>query len=359
MTTLSPPPTMSSLRYLRRGQREHAPARMRVAAMFSVVALLHILGFGLAALADLTAASAALPIGIAVTAYGLGLRHALDADHVAGIDNATRKFVGEGRRPVSVGLAFSLGHSTVVLAMAVLVALGAAFAADLLRDDNPIVSFLGVVGATIAAAFLLMIAGVNGSGLRRMLAARRQGRNEPPRDATRMMSERILSAPLSRVREPRHIYILGVLFGLGFDTASTIGMVALTVSVTLSGSATWLVLCLPVCFAAGMTLIDAAEGIVMMKLYSSGQFADRDRQLFNIVATALSVIAAAGIGTVIAVGTVHEVFSLSDPVTTWVAQVDLEHVGWVLAVGFVVLWFVAATILYARRRTPPLVRVSA
>lgn len=354
MTTQATRPTPTALRYLRSEHREIAPTPTRIAAIFGTVALLHLAGFGLVGLSHLTAAATVLPLGAALTAYGLGLRHALDADHIAGIDNATRKFVGEGRRPMSVGLAFSLGHSTVVFAMVVLVALGVGFATNLLTEDSTATSILGVVGASVAAAFLLAIAVVNGAALRRMITARRQGAtDDAPMSSSMTLSSRIMQAPLRRVQHPRHIYALGVAFGLGFDTASSIGMIALAATVALSGASTWLVLCLPLCFAAGMTLVDATDGIVMVKLYGSAQIADRDRQLFNIAATALSVAAAAGIGTVIAVSTLHEVFSLADPMTTWIAGLDLEHVGWILAGTFVTLWGCAAAALWARRDSSP------
>ena len=334
--------------------REHVPERLRIAATLAVVASVHVLGFGLLAWAQWTSAADAVSVSVALTAYALGLRHALDADHITGIDNATRKFVGEGRRPMSVGLAFSLGHSTVVFVVTVLVAAGVGTATRLLSDDEPATAVLATVGAVVAGGFLVLIAAVNAVAWVRLRALHRE--REPNAVAveqalSRTAAARVLQAPLRRVRHPRHIYVIGVLFGLGFDTAMTIGVVAVAVATTLTGASVWLVLALPLCFAAGMTLVDAIDGIAMTKLYSGEGLAPGTKIFFTLITTGVSVVAAAVLGTIILVSTAREVFALTDPWTGWIAALNLEYVGLALAATFAVLWMGAALITRQCYRT--------
>ncbi|CDZ87295.1 nickel transporter [Rhodococcus ruber] len=339
-----PQPGSPPRHYVRSDVRTHAPARVRVAATVAAVVLVHALGFGLLGLARLTAGDA-LTLGVALSAYGLGARHALDADHIAGIDNAIRKFVAEGRRPVGVGLAFSLGHSSVVLLATSAVVAGIGSTTGLLAGEGATATALGTFGAAVAGGFLLLVAGVNAVALRGTLAARRCGTDEVHSSA----AARVLSAPLRRVRHPRHVYVLGFLFGLGFDTASSVGLIALAVTASLSGAATWLVLCLPLCFAAGMTAVDGVNGIAMVRMYGSAQIPSRDRQMFNVVVTAVSVVAAGVLGAIITLSAVDELLPGYQPVASWAAGVDLAHAGWWLAAGFAAIWVAAAVTLWARR----------
>ncbi|WP_235367317.1 HoxN/HupN/NixA family nickel/cobalt transporter [Rhodococcus sp. Chr-9] len=334
-------------------ERERVPERLRIAATLAVVASVHVLGFGLLAWAQWTSAADAVGVGVALTAYALGLRHALDADHITGIDNATRKFVGEGRRPMSVGLAFSLGHSTVVFVVTALVAAGVGAATRLVSDDEPMTALLATVGAMVAGGFLVLIAAVNTVAWLRFWALYRE--RDPDATAvevalSRTAVARVLQAPLRRVRYPRHIYVLGVLFGLGFDTAMTIGVVAAAVATTLTGVSVWLVLALPLCFAAGMTLVDALDGIAMTKLYSGEGLAPGTKIFFTLITTGVSVVAAAVLGTIILVSTAHEALELTDPWTGWVADLDLDYIGIALAATFAVLWIGAVVLTRQRCR---------
>jgi high-affinity nickel-transport protein len=324
--------------------REQAAAPVRLIATISVVAALHVVGFGAMWLDDLSSSGQVVALGVVLTAYLAGLRHGADCDHLAGISNATRKFVGEGRRPVSVGLAFSLGHSTVVLLVALAVVVGVRAASPLLvEEDNATSAALGVVGGCVAGGFLLLIGLFNLVALRRVLSpSAESGHHHRPVT----LVARLMEAPLKRVRHPRHVFVIGFLFGLGFDTATFIGLLALTAASTASGAGTVAVLALPLCFAAGMTLGDTLSGIVMLRLYSNAAADGPGLRGFDVVVTAMSVASALGIGVIVSAATARDAFGLHDPFTAWCSRLNLEHAGFVLIGAFVVL----ALIMMTRRR---------
>lgn len=321
--------------------RESAPERVRLAATLGVIGFLHVLGIALLGLGAMGGSGMAVATGAAMTAYLAGLRHAADCDHITGIDNATRKFVGEGRRPTSVGLAFSLGHSTVVLLLALAIVLGSGLASGFVTDGAP--TTFATIGALVAGSFLMLIGSFNSVSLIDLVRSRDTSHSASPTLAGRLMAK-----PLARIRRPRDIYVLGFLFGLGFDTATLIGFLVLTAATATSGIGVAGVLALPVAFAAGMTLADTVNGLMMMRMYASATVSTQDRRRFNILVTSMSVASAFIVGAIVLAGAAHSAFHLSDPVTGAIASVDLEYAGFGLIGIFLLAWVVFAV----RRRVP-------
>ena len=326
---------------------EHRSERTRLMITLAVVIGLHIIGFGLVGLAAMSGFGHVLGAGVAVTAYLAGVRHFADADHLCAIDNATRKFVGEQQRPTSVGLAFSLGHSTVVLLMSIGVIVATRSAGALLAEGNPVVGTLGIVGGLVSGGFLVLIGACNLAGIRR--TRRRQGAGDSSAEPGTVMS-RLMAAPLRRVRRPRHMYLIGFAFGGGFDTATLIGLLVLTATTVASGAAAVYAVALPLCFAAGMTLGDSLNGYFMMRMYARA--ADDERApRFNHVVTTMSVVSALAVGTLILAATAREALGLSDVFTGHLAAIDLEYAGFGLMGVFAIAW--VAFLVHRRRHGDP------
>jgi high-affinity nickel-transport protein len=320
--------------------------RRRVAGLATAVVALHAIGFfvllALVVPQHLSlGAAGTFGAGLGVTAYTLGLRHAFDADHVGAIDNATRKLMADGQRPLGVGFFFSLGHSTVVFALAVLIALGVrGLGGELQSDGSWLHQATGVVGPLVSGSFLLLIGLVNLLILLSVVrVARRLHRGELDEQAL----ERQLDArggPLARVfgRATRavtrswHMYPLGLLFGLGFDTATEVALLVLAGGAALSGLPFYAILCLPVLFAAGMTLLDTLDGVFMRFAYGWSFAQPVRRVYYNLTVTGLSVAVALLIGTL-------ELLSVLGAPT-----LDLNLVGYAVVALFALTWAVALAI---------------
>jgi len=326
-------------------EREKLPLARRVGATFVAVALLHAVMAGLMVFSLMTDVHP-LAIGLVVTAYLAGVKHSYDWDHIAAIDNSSRKFASQGRAPVSVGFAFSLGHSSVVMVAGVLVVSGAGIMGAVLHQGSAPNVALALFGSSVSALFLLAIGLFNGSAFLKanelFRRIRRGGAVADDELAPTGMVARLLDRPLSRVKRPRDIYVLGFLFGLGFDTASTIAFLLLTASAALAGVSVAALLALPLAFTAAMTLCDTANGMAMMKMYRSAVMHPARRIGFNMVITGLSATSALFISALTIAAIVHEVLGLSDPVTTWLATVDLGHAGLLLVGLFLAVWGIAA-----------------
>ncbi|MGL6236819.1 MAG: HoxN/HupN/NixA family nickel/cobalt transporter [Segniliparus sp.] len=265
-----------------------------------------------------------LSLGVLLTALLLGVRHAFDADHIAAVDNVTRRLVKRGTAPKTVGLWFALGHSTVVFAMAALTAAGTKYAAPLLLDDSATRQALGLFGSLVSIGFLLVVGLLN---LRALVDAAR-GRERS--------SSGWLSSKAELVTRPWQMYVVGLLFGLGFDTASEIALLVLAGAAAASGAALWSALAIPLAFAAGMSFFDTLDGWLMGLAYRRAlQDAERERR-YNIAVTGLSVAVALGVGLVELAGVLvdHDV-------------VDLEYVGYAVVALFLGLW--AARLAFAAR----------
>lgn len=277
-------------------------------------------------------------VAVGVTAFTLGARHAFDADHIAAIDNTTRRLVAEGRPATSVGFWFSLGHSTVVLALAALVAAGLS---TLVRDATDAGStwsgFTTVWGPLVAGVFLLVIAGVNVASLR---ASGGQGPAGP--------ITAVLDRIGTRIRTPRQMYVVGLLFGLGFDTATEVSLLILAGSAGAAQLPWWAVMTLPVLFAAGMSTFDLLEGWVARHAY--GRAAEQPHRLrrYNVGVTVVSVVVAGVVGLVSLSRALSAWGGWPDPLA-WTSTLATDYWGWALATILLVavLWLAAAK---ARRR---------
>jgi nickel/cobalt transporter (NiCoT) family protein len=295
-------------------------------------------------------------LGTAFLAYTFGLRHAIDTDHIAAIDNVARKLLQQGKRPLSVGLFFSLGHSTVVVLGTVVVAAVAAAMQHRLASFKSIGS---IIGTSISAIFLLVIAVVNLVILIHVWEtfryARRGGHFEPEK-MDLLLSGRGILARLFRglfrvVSGSWHMYPLGFLFGLGFDTATEIGLLGLSATQVAQGMSLWSMLIFPALFTCGMALVDTADGILMVGAYGWA-FANPIRKLwYNLTITAVSVLVALFIGGVEALGLLANKLGLQG--RFWIAISNLSEslgaFGFIVIGAFVTCWTASALIYYWNR----------
>ncbi|MFF2963862.1 HoxN/HupN/NixA family nickel/cobalt transporter [Streptomyces sp. NPDC057963] len=325
---------------------------IRTAGLLAVIAALHVVAFGVLFLLVVPehyqVGSKAFGIGLGITAYTLGMRHAFDADHIAAIDNTTRKLMADGKRPVSVGFWFALGHSSVVIAMAALVAGGARLAGVLINEDSGAHQVLGVVGTTVSGSFLYLIAALNLvalAGILRVFRAMRAGRFDEAELEQHLDSRGFMNRILGRftrsVTRPGQMYPLGFLFGLGFDTATEVTLMVMAGSGAAAGLPWYAVLCLPLLFAAGMSLFDTLDGTFMNFAYQWA-FSNPVRKVFyNLAITGLSIAVAFLIGTIELVTVLHDKLDLRDSVTSWISGLDLGNVGYLIVGLFVLVWAVA------------------
>ena len=320
------------------------------------VLLLHLLGWGLlmgvVAPHGYHVGGKVLGVGLGLTAYTLGMRHAFDADHIAAIDNTTRKLMAEGKRPMSVGFWFSLGHSSVVFVMVLGVALGVRALSRGIGDNSSVLQqFTGVWGTLISGAFLLAIGLINLAALVGIVRVFREMRHGGYDEAElerqldkRGFLNRILGRVTRAVTKPWHMYPTGFLFGLGFDTVSEIGLLVIAGGAVAANLPWWAVLTLPVLFAAGMSLLDTLDGAFMTVAYGWA-FARPVRKIYyNITVTALSVAVALLIGGIELIGLVADKAGITSGPLAAIADVDLEYVGYGIVLLFVVTWALSITI---------------
>ena len=323
---------------------------MRLAGFGVVVALLHLVGWGL----FLYYSGHYRPlVGLGLAAYLFGLRHAFDADHIAAIDNTTRKLPDDGRRPVGVGFFFSLGHSSVVLALTA----GLALAARTVNSHIPAVqSYGGSVGAGVSGTFLWLIGIVNLIVLVdivRISRDMRGGHYDRERLENRLLERGMMSRFFGRffrlIDASWKMYPLGVLFGLGFDTATEIGLLALAAGVATHSVPFLAIVSLPILFAAGMSLMDTLDGAFMTQAYGWA-FSNPVRKVYyNITVTGLSVVVALVIGTVELMQVASTRLSLTGGVWDWLNALDFGTLGYVVAGLFVVMWAASVAIWKLRR----------
>lgn len=331
--------------------RETLSLRTRLLFTFGAVAVLHLAAVGLLLLGSagiLGSGTAAQPLalGLVVTAYLAGIKHSYDWDHLAAIDNSTRKFVAQGKEPVSVGFAFSLGHSSVVVLAGMLVVAGVTAIGQFMEDGTAGNRILGLIGSGVAGLFLLIMGLFNGSAFFRAAqvykTARTGGAVRTEDLETKGFVARLLAKPLAKVERPRNIYVIGFLFGLGFDTATTIGLLVITTTASLAGVSPLALMALPLAFTAAMTLCDSANGVAMMKMYESAIRDPRRKLRFNAVITGISAVSALFISVVTLGGFLNTAFYLEDPLTTWLGEIDLGDAGLLLVGLFVAVWAVSA-----------------
>lgn len=323
--------------------RENLSLRTRLLFTFGAVAALHVAAFILL-WAGSAGAAKPLALGLVITAYVTGIKHSYDWDHLAAIDNSTRKFVAQHKDPVSVGFAFSLGHSSVVTLAGLLVVAGATSIGQLMEDGTTGNKILVLVGGAVSGLFLLAMGLFNGSAfVRATQVYRKMKAGGTLRDEdleSRGLITRLLAKPLSKVERPRNIYVIGFLFGLGFDTATTIGLLVITTTASLTGVSPVALMSLPLAFTAAMTLCDSINGVAMMKLYKSAIHNPRRKLGFNAVITGISAVSALFIAVITLSGFVNTAFDLEDPVTVWLGGINLGDAGLILVGLFVLVWAV-------------------
>lgn len=337
--------------------RAALPFRSRVRAAFAVIAGLHLVGLGLLTLGVAEGSAGAVTVGVAAIAYFRGLIHSFDFDHVSMIDNSTRKFVAEGRNPASVGLAFSTGHSTVVILTGVLVIAGAGFIRTALEAESGVARVLGIIGLTVSGLYLLLVAIANLASFLQAWRLRKRLKADPHLEISaaeltpRGPAARVMTAPLSRIRHPRHIYVIGFLFSLGFDTSSQIGVLILTASAALAGASMLSLLCLPILFTAAMTLGDTSNGLMMLKMYSAAQDNPSRKITYNLLVTGVGIVSGLIVG-VIALSAILTEAGTGIGVFTAIASLDTAYAGYLLAALFAVIGL-SAWILWRTNAAPP------
>ena len=329
--------------------------RRRLAGFFGGVGLLHVAGWGL-----LFAAAAGQPTILALggLAYTFGLRHAFDADHIAAIDNTTRKLLQDGRKPVGVGFFFSLGHSTVVFIIAAALGLTVKWIVDgVAGNGGQLKTVGGMLGTVVSGGFLVLIGVLNLIVLLdivrvyRRLKAGGYDHNSLELDLTAggVMS-RIFGRLFRVIRHSWQMYPIGFLFGLGFDTASEVAILAISAGAAAKGLPFVAVIALPLIFAAGMSLMDTADGAFMAKAYSWAFTSPIRKVFYNLTMTSLSVFVALFIGGMELMQALIRAFGLKGGAFSAIASFDLVgRAGYFIVAAFVLAW-VAALLIYKARR---------
>ncbi len=336
-----------------------SPLRNRVIGVYAFLLLFNLVAWGVA-----LGASVAYPILLptAFLAYTFGLRHAVDADHIAAIDNSTRKLMQDGQRPVGVGLFFSLGHSTIVVALTVLVAISA----GIISEIPSLQQVGGLIGTAISGTFLLAIGFINLVVLLDIYKMFREVRtggsyNEETLEDflnNRGLLARLLRPALRLIRKSWHMYPLGVLFGLGFDTASEVALLGLAATSGAGHIPVAFILILPALFAAGMCTIDATDGILMLGAYGWAYVKPIRKLYYNLNITLVSVIIAFVIGGIEILSIVATEFRLTGGIWDLVAGLDFGLIGIAIIVVLLGSW-VVSTLVYRWKGYDDLVAIPA
>ncbi len=328
----------------------------RAGAMAATIIGLNVLGWGMLAAVvgghyHITRTEI-FGFGTGILAYTLGMRHAFDADHIAAIDNTTRKLVGEGKRPLSTGFFFSLGHSSIVFVLALLLNFGIRALDDQVRNGSSgLHTMTGIIGTGVSGTFLYLIAALNVVVLAGIVKVFREMRNGAFDDkeleeqlAKRGLMNRFLSPLARRVDTPWKMYPIGLLFGLGFDTATEVALLVLAGSAVVSGLPFYAILSLPILFAAGMCLFDTADGCFMNFAYDWAFARPVRKVYYNLTITGLSVFVAFFIGTVEILGLIEQEYRLGGGFWTFMGNFDINKAGFVVVGVFVLTWAVALAV---------------
>jgi high-affinity nickel-transport protein len=334
-----------------------------IGGMYGFIVFLHVIGFGVL-LAFVVPKGYNLGdtgiygVGVGVLAYTFGLRHAFDADHIAAVDNTTRKLMadnaetGNTRKPLSVGFWFSLGHSTIVFMLAFLLSVGVkTLAGQVENDSSELHSITGIIGASVSGVFLWILGILNLIvliGIIKVFRKMRHGTyNEQELEDQlnkRGFMNRFLGGLTKSVRKPWHIYPIGVLFGLGFDTATEVGLLVLAGGAAAFSLPFYAILILPILFAAGMCLMDTTDGVFMNAAYGWA-FAKPVRKVFyNITITALSVAVALIIGTIELIGVLDDQAGIDSGPLAAIGSIPLDYAGYAIVALFVVAWLIALAV---------------
>jgi high-affinity nickel-transport protein len=317
----------------------------RIVAIYAVLLAANALGWGWALVAF---HGHPVLLGTCFLAYSLGLRHAVDADHIAAIDNVTRKLVQEGKRPLTVGLFFSLGHSTVVVLATVGVALATAAFKDQIEEFHAVGAMIGV---SVSAAFLLVIAAINVVILINVYGTFRRVKNGASyvaEDLDLQLAKggffaRMFHRLFRAIRRSWHMYPLGFLFGLGFDTATEIGLLGIAAAEASNGLPIWSILVFPALFTAGMTLLDTTNSVLMVGAYGWAFVKPVRKLYYNMTITFVSVVVAMLIGGIEALNLIAEKFDLTGGFWDFVGSLNdtFGTLGYVIIGVFALSWIVS------------------
>ena len=323
--------------------------RRRITGVYTLLILAN---FGVWAYAYLVFRHQPVLLGTALLAYGFGLRHAVDADHVAAIDNVTRKLMQEGKRPVGIGLWFALGHSLVVI----LVTVGIAATTTALTGRFQVWRGIGeVVGTLVSTLFLFAIAVINLvilAGIWRSFRDVRRGGRFAANDFDMLLNNRGLLARLFRplfrlVTRSWHMVALGFLFGLGFDTATEVALLGISATQAVAGLSIWSIMVFPALFAAGMSLIDTADGILMLGAYNWAFIKPMRKLYYNLVITGVSVVVAVLIGGIEGLALIGDQFRLDGRFWAWIGTLNGNFNGLGFAIiGVLVVAWVGSALVY-------------
>ena len=333
---------------------ENRALRMKVAGVYALLAVANVAVW---IWAISSSSGFPLMLGMAALAYSLGLRHAFDADHIAANDNVTRKLMQEGERPIGVGLFFSLGHSTIVVGLSIAIAVTAiAFQGEF----SGLRTFGSVVGALVSSLFLFAIAFANALVLRSIygtFCAVRKGGRFVEEDLDRILAgRRALGRPSRRffhlIESSWQMYPLGLLFGLGFDTATEIGLLGISATQASQGLPLWRILVFPALFTAGMTLVDTTDNLLMIGAYGWASLKPIRKLYYNLTITAVSVLVAALVGGIEALNLIGAQFDLADRGGFWGLIRDLNDnfgvVGAFIVGIFMLAWIVSYGVYRAK-----------
>jgi len=334
--------------------KAHAPLNRQewsgLAVMGAVIAVLHVVGFGILLLLVVPAhyRLGASWFGLApgITAYTLGLRHAFDADHIAAIDNTTRKMMANGQRPMSVGFFFSLGHSTIVVALTLVLALGLkTLGGQLVNDSSPFHQYGGLIGTLVSGGFLYLLGFINLLvliGIVSVFRGMRRGQyNEAKLEEqlnNRGFMNRIFGRTTQVISAPWQMYPVGVLFGLGFDTVTEVTLLVLAGTSVAAGVPWYAIMCLPILFAAGMSLADTIDGSFMNFAYGWAFSSPVRKVYYNLTITGLSVAVALLIGTVELLSVVASQLKLTGGFWGWISTLNLNVIGYGIVGLVIVVW---------------------
>jgi len=293
-------------------------------------------------------------LGTALLAYTFGLRHSVDADHISAIDNVTRKLLQENKRPVAVGFFFSLGHSTIVVALSIAIAIAAAF----IQSDIPgFKSAGGLIGTSVSALFLYLIAIINILVLWEVFQAfQKVKRGEEYNDQTlneflnqRGLLGRFFRPLLKMVDKSWKMYLVGLLFGLGFDTATEVALLGISAVEAGKGLPIPFILIFPMLFTAGMCLLDTTDGILMLGAYGWAFVKPVRKLYYNLNITLVSVLVALVVGTIEILSIISGRLNLTGGPWEYVNNLDFGFLG-IVIIGIFVLSWVISTIIYKVRR---------
>lgn len=348
----------SSLPPVPRSSKQQRRALLGVAL---VIALLTLVGWGILFLVTSQTwslgSSGVFGIGLGVTAYTLGMRHAFDADHIAAIDNTTRKLMAAGDRPVAVGFWFALGHSSVVFVLCLLLGIGVRqLAGQVIDQGSALQQVAGFAGTLISGVFLLVIGLINLAALRGIIAVFTRMRSGEFNEAEltehlnkRGLLSRLLVRVTRTVTKSWQMFPVGLLFGLGFDTATEVSLLVLAGGAAAFQLPWYAILCLPLLFAAGMTLFDTIDGCFMNFAYGWAFSQPVRKVYYNLTVTTLSVVTALGIGTIELLGLGASRANATSGFWGFIAGVDgsalRDWLGYGIVLLFVVAW-AAAVIAY-------------